>query len=296
MYSNSGLLCETSKSEGVDMIGKRKWYITFLIVILLILGAMYAALPILWMILNSFKPNSEIFAWPPTFISKQFSLEAYIEILKSEDKIRFFINSYIIAIVVVILTLIIGIMAAYAFSRFEFFGKSVINTLIVSVQAVPPITLLIPYLSLIVTLKLYNTYWALILTYMLFTLPYAILMTTGYFNTIPKDLDEAVMIDGGSRFLALWRVLVPTAIPGFVSVGMYTFMQAWNEYLFALALTKTNTMRTVPVGINLLMGQHAYQWNQMMAMSVLGSLPVLVLFLFFQRYFISGMTAGSIKS
>ncbi|MEQ3270215.1 carbohydrate ABC transporter permease [[Clostridium] scindens] len=145
-------------------------------------------------------------------------------------------------------------------------------------------------------IKLYNTYWALILTYLIFTLPYAILMTTGYFNTLPKELDEAVMIDGGSRFKALWKILVPTSVPGLVSVGMYTFMQAWNEYLFALALTKTNNMRTVPVGINLLMGQHAYEWSQMMAMSVLGSLPILVLFLFFQRYFIAGMTAGSVKN
>lgn len=278
------------------MIGKKKWYVKVLIIIALLIGAFYAAFPILWMFLNSFKPNSEIFAWPPTWISERFSFDAYKAIFQSPDQIRFFINSYVIAGTVVVFTLVIGILAAYAFSRFDFPGKSIINTLIVSVQAVPPITLLIPYLSLIVTLKLYNTYWALILTYMLFTLPYAILMTTGYFNTLPKDLDEAVMIDGGSRFKALWRILVPTAIPGLVSVGMYTFMQAWNEYLFALALTKTNNMRTVPVGINLLMGQHAYEWNQMMAMSVLGSLPVLILFLFFQRYFIAGMTAGSVKN
>lgn len=278
------------------MIGKKKWYVKLLIMIALLFGACYAAFPILWMLLSSFKPNAEIFAWPPTWISENFSLKAYAAIFQNPEQVRFFINSYCIAILVVILTLVIGILASYSFSRFDFRGKALINTLIVSVQAVPPITLLIPYLSLIVTLRLYNTYWALILTYLLFTLPYAILMTTGYFNTLPKDLDEAVMIDGGSRWKALWGVLVPTAIPGLVSVGMYTFMQAWNEYLFALALTKTNDMRTVPVGINLLMGQHAYEWNQMMAMSVLGSLPVLILFLFFQRYFIAGMTAGAVKN
>jgi len=118
---------------------------------------------------------------------------------------------------------------------------------------------------------------------------------TGYFNTLPRELDEAVMIDGASHFYALWRILVPIAKPGIVSVGIYTFMQAWNEYLFALTLTKTVEMRTVPIGIQLLMGQHSYEWNEMMAMSILGCLPVLILFLFFQRYFIGGMTAGSIK-
>lgn len=278
------------------MIGKKKVWVKILIVILLAIGAIWAGFPILWMVLNSFKPNAEIFAWPPTWISENFTLDAYKAIFTNPEQIRFFVNSYVIAALVVVLTLGIGILASYAFSRFDFPGKSVINTIIVSVQAVPPITLLIPYLSLIVTMKLYNTYGALILTYLIFTLPYCILMTTGYMNTLPKELDEAVMIDGGSRSTALWRILVLTAIPGLVSVGMYTFMQAWNEYLFALALTKTNDMRTVPVGINLLMGQHSYEWNQMMAMSVLGSLPILILFLFFQRYFIAGMTAGSVKS
>ena len=278
------------------MIGKKKVWVKILIVILLAIGAIWAGFPILWMVLNSFKPNAEIFAWPPTWISENFTLDAYKAIFTNPEQIRFFVNSYVIAALVVVLTLGIGILASYAFSRFDFPGKSVINTIIVSVQAVPPITLLIPYLSLIVTMKLYNTYGALILTYLIFTLPYCILMTTGYMNTLPKELDEAVMIDGGSRSTALWRILVPTALPGLVSVGMYTFMQAWNEYLFALALTKTNDMRTVPVGINLLMGQHSYEWNQMMAMSVLGSLPILILFLFFQRYFIAGMTAGSVKS
>ncbi|TDO94127.1 carbohydrate ABC transporter membrane protein 2 (CUT1 family) [Halanaerobium saccharolyticum] len=277
------------------MYGKKKWYIKILIIIALLLGALFPAFPILWMVLNSFKPNPEIFAWPPTWISKAFSFEPYIEIFQSPEKLRFFFNSYLISFFVVLLTLIISILAAYAFSRFEFPGKGILNAMIISVQAVPPITLLIPYLGLVVTLHLYNTYGALILTYLLFTLPYAILMMTAYMNTLPQELDEAVMIDGGSRLKALWYVLVPTSVPGLVSVGMYTFMRAWNEYLFALTLTKTNDMRTVPVGISLLMGQHAYEWNQMLAMSVMGSLPVLILFLFFQKYFIAGMTAGSVK-
>jgi multiple sugar transport system permease protein len=105
-----------------------------------------------------------------------------------------------------------------------------------------------------------------------------------------------VKVDGGGSWTTLWKILVPISIPGIVSVGIYTFMIAWNEYLFALTLTKTVEMRTVPIGIQLLMGQHSYEWNEMMAMSVLGCIPVLVLFLFFQRYFIGGMTAGSVKN
>ena len=278
------------------MVGRKKVSGKIIVLIILIIGTIWAGFPIFWMIDNSFKPNAEIFAKPPIWFSKSFNFEAYAKIFQNPTEIRFFLNSYLVTACVVVLTLVIGLLAAYSFSRFNFPGKKVINTIIVAVQAVPPITLLIPYLSLIVTIKLYNTLFALILTYLVTTLPYCILMMTGYFNTIPKSLDEAVKIDGGSTWTALWKILVPTAVPGMVSVGMYTFMNAWNEYLFALALTKTNDMRTVPVGINLLMGQHSYEWNQMMAMSVLGSLPVLVLFLIFQKYFIAGMTAGAVKN
>ncbi|MBW7883846.1 MAG: carbohydrate ABC transporter permease [Caldilineaceae bacterium] len=266
-----------------------------LVIVALSVGALYAGFPVLWMISSSFKPNTEIFAYPPRLLAESFSLGAYNSVFTSPDKVRFFINSYLVAGLVTLLTVIVGILGGYSFSRYEYRFKRPLNMIIISVQAVPPITLLIPYFSLIVILQLYNTYPALVLTYMVFTLPYAIIMMTGYFNTLPRELDEAVMMDGGSSFVALWRVLVPISLPGIVSVGIYTFMLAWNEFLFALTLTKTTDMRTVPVGIQLLMGQHSYEWNEMMAMSVLGSLPVLILFLFFQRYFIAGMTAGSVK-
>ena len=277
------------------MVGRNKFSTKIIVSILLVLGAVFAAFPILWMVCSSLKANSAIFAWPPKFIDDTASLDSYFAVLTDPVKVRFFINSYIVAGAVVIVTLFVGILAAYAFSRFDFPGKGIFNSLIISVQAIPPIVLLIPYMGMIVAMGLFNTYWALILTYLVTTLPYCILMMTGYFNTLSKELDEAVMIDGGSRWKALWSVLVPISIPGMVSVGMYTFMQAWNEYLFALALTQTTEMRTVPIGINLLMGQHAYDWSQMMAMSVLGSIPVLILFIFFQKYFIAGMSSGGVK-
>lgn len=277
------------------MVGRNKLSTKIIVSILLVLGAVFAAFPILWMVCSSLKANSAIFAWPPKFIDSTASMNSYMAVLSDPVKIRFFLNSYIVAGAVVVVTLFVGILAAYAFSRFDFPGKGIFNSLIISVQAIPPIVLLIPYMGMIVAMGLFNTYWALILTYLVTTLPYCILMMTGYFNTLSKELDEAVMIDGGSRWKALWSVLVPISIPGMVSVGMYTFMQAWNEYLFALALTQTTEMRTVPIGINLLMGQHAYDWSQMMAMSVLGSIPVLILFIFFQKYFIAGMSSGGVK-
>jgi multiple sugar transport system permease protein len=275
---------------------RRRMTMKVLVIIALLAGAAFAGFPVLWMLSSSFKSNTEIFEYPPRLFTESFSFDAYVAILTDPEKVRFFINSYVVSLSVTALTLVVAILAAYAFSRFEFRFKRPLNMIIVSVQAVPPITLLIPYFGLVVTLGLYNTYPGLILTYMVFTLPYAIIMMTGYFNTLPRELDEAVRVDGAGSMTALWRILVPIAVPGIVSVGVYTFMIAWNEYLFALTLTKTQDMRTVPIGIQLLMGQHSYEWNEMMAMSILGSIPVLVLFLFFQRYFIGGLTSGSVKS
>lgn len=262
----------------------------------LVFGGLFAGLPVLWMLSTSFKANGEVFQNPPRLITKGFSLGAYREILGNGEQLRFFLNSYIVAISVTVLTLLVALLAGYAFSRFRFPFQRTINAVIISVQAVPPITLVIPYFGLVVALGLYNTYPGLILTHMVFTLPYAIIMITAYLNTLPRELDESVKVDGGSSWTALWRILVPISVPGLIAVGVYTFMISWNEYLFALTLTRTDDMRTVPIGIQLLMGQHSYEWNQMMAMSILGSIPVLVLFLLFQRRFIGGLTAGAVKA
>lgn len=262
----------------------------------LVVGAAFAGLPVVWMLSTSFKANGEVFQVPPRLITKSFSFDAYTKILTNGSQMRFFLNSYIVALSVTALTLLVAILAGYGFSRFNFPLKQPINAMIVSVQAVPPITLVIPYFGLVVALGLYNTYPGLILTHMVFTLPYAIIMTTAYFNTLPRELDESVKVDGATGWTALWRILVPISVPGLVAVGVYTFMISWNEYLFALTLTRTDNMRTVPIGIQLLMGQHSYEWNQMMAMSILGSIPVLVLFLLFQRRFIGGLTAGAVKA
>lgn len=267
-----------------------------LVILVSLVGAIYAGFPIFWMLISSFKPNTEIFSYPPKIFSSNDSLSSYLNILTDPAKVRFFLNSYLIGMTVTILTLLVSLLAAYSFSRFEFKGKKVINTIIISIQAIPPITLLIPYFGLIVALRLFNTYAALILTYVVTSLPYAILMMTGYFNTLPRELDEAALIDGASHTYMLWRILIPISLPGIISVSMYTFMQCWNEFLFALTLTKTIEKRTVPIGIQLLMGQHSYDWNEMMAMSILGCLPILVLFLFFQNFFIQGMTSGAVKS
>lgn len=275
---------------------KRSLLLTILVHVGLLIGLLFAGFPILWMLASSLKSNTEIFALPPKLLPQVFTLEAYTAIFTDPVKIRFFINSYLVAGVVALLTLVIATLAAYGFSRYAFKGKGLANIFIISTQTVPPITLLIPFFGMVVSFGIFDTYLALILTYLVFTLPYAILLMTGYLNTLPRDLDEAVMVDGGSSWTALWRVILPVSVPGIVATGVYTFLLAWNEFLFALTLTKSMELRTVPIGIQLLMGQHAFEWNQMMAMSILGSLPLLFIYLLAQRYFLAGMTAGSVKT
>ena len=166
---------------------------------------------------------------------------------------------------------------------------------VIATQMVPTITLLIPFFGVIVWLRLYDTHLGLIVTYLTFGLPYAIIMMNAYLNTIPKDFDEAAIIDGCSPFRVLFSVLLPMATPGLISTAVYTFLLSWNEFLFALALTRSTEMRTVPVGISMLVGEFGLKWDEMMAFSVLGSVPVLLLFMFVQRYVVSGLSAGGVK-
>ena len=266
------------------------------IVVGLLIGLIYALFPVIWMISCAFKSNTEVFTVPQRIIPRKITFEAFTSVFTDATKLRYFLNSYFIAAVTTEITLFVAILTSYALSRYEFKLRKPLNTIIIITQSVPPMTLLIPYFGLVVVLGLFDSYMALILTYLVFTLPYAVIMITGYLNTLPKDLDEAVAIDGGSTWCTLWKVLIPISIPGLVSTSIYTFLQCWNEYLFALCLTKSGEMRTVPIGIQLLMGQITYSWNEMMAMSILGSIPIIILFIFAQNYFIAGLSAGAIKS
>ena len=263
--------------------------------VLLSLASCIVAFPVLWMLAISFRSNLETFSLPPRLLPETFITEAYINILTNPTYLRFFLNSYLIGIMVTIFSVALGALAGYGFSRFDFRGHRIMGMFIVVTQMIPPITLLIPYFAMIVALRLYDNYAGLIVTYTSFTLPYSVLMLTGYFQTISRELDEAAIIDGCSHFRALWNVVLPVALPGIVSTAIYTFLLSWNEFLFALALTRSTSMRTVPVGIALLMGEISFKWNEMMSFSVLGSIPVLILFLLVQRYFLSGLTAGSVK-
>jgi len=262
----------------------------------LLVGAVFAGGPVVWMLSSAFKSNADIFAYPPRLISQSFSASAFVAVLDDPQDVRFFVNSYVVGLCVTALTLLVAVVAAFALSRYRFLLREPLKVLIIGVQAIPPITLIIPLFGVVIALHLYNSYEGLIFIYLVFTLPYSVIMMTAYFNSIPRELDEAARIDGAGSMRTLFRVVLPLARPGLVAVGFYAFMISWNEFLFALTLTQTDNMRTVPVGLTLLMGQYNYEWNEIMAMSVLGCLPVIVLFLIFQRHFVSGLSSGAVKT
>ncbi len=274
---------------------KGVWRKTRLYVALLV-GAIFAGGPVVWMLSSAFKSNADIFEYPPKLVDNSFSGSAFDAVFDNPKESRFFVNSYAVGLSVTALTILVAIVAAFALSRYKFALREPLKVMIIAVQAIPPITLVIPLFGVVIALHLYNSYEGLILTYLVFTLPYSVVMMTAYFNSIPRELDEAARFDGAGSMRTLWRVILPLARPGLVAVGFYAFMISWNEFLFALTLTQTDNMRTVPVGLTLLMGQYNYQWNQIMAMSGLGCLPVVVLFLIFQRHFVSGLSSGAVKT
>lgn len=254
----------------------------------------FPVLPVLWLLWASLKTNAEIFAFPPDLFAG-FSMSAYAAVLSDPVSMRYLLNSYIVALTVTAATLLVASITGYALSRFDFALGRILDVTIVGVQAIPPITLLIPFFGLMVAINLVDSLLALIVTYIVFTLPYAVIMMHSYFNSISKELDESARIDGAGPVRVLVSILMPIALPRYMTVGIYTFMIAWNEYLFALTLTSSDEVRTIPVGILLLMGQNSFHWNEIMALSLVSSLPALVMFLFFQRYFIGGLSSGAVK-
>nr|WP_082708839.1 carbohydrate ABC transporter permease [Marinobacterium profundum] len=261
----------------------------------LIISSAVVGFPVYWMISVSLRPNHETFALPPKLIPDNISFDAYFKVFRDDAFITYFVNSYMLGIIVTILSVILGTLVAYSFTRYRFFGDGIAKTFVITTQMVPAITLLIPYFGVIVLLGLYDTTAGLILTYLSFSLPYCIVMMTGYLKTIPKDFDEAAIIDGCSRIKVLYKIIMPLALPGMASTAIYTFLLSWNEFLFALALTRSEDMRTLPVGISMFIGEHSLKWDEMMALSALGSIPVIIMFIVLQRYFVSGLSTGGVK-
>ncbi len=261
----------------------------------LIFTAFIFLAPLIWTAITSFKTITETYEWPPTWLPRNFTFDAYINVWKYKDFSTIFKNSVIVSVSSTIICAILASFAAYGFSRFRFKGNKFMMFLFLFTQMVPAILLLLPYFIVMTKLKLVNTYTSLILAYISFSLPFCTWMLKSFIDSIPKDLDEAAMIDGANRTQALVLVVFPLALPGIAATVLFGFLVAWNHYLFAMGLTTSPNMYTLPVGIASLVGEYRVYWNELMAGAIIASMPALLLYVFLQKWFVQGLTAGAVK-
>ncbi|HEY0247554.1 MAG TPA: carbohydrate ABC transporter permease [Gryllotalpicola sp.] len=259
----------------------------------------FVVVPLYVMITSSVKPLGEVqnaFSWIP----KHLTIQPYIDIWSTVPLAQYFLNSLIVCVIATIVSLVIAIFASYAVSRWRFRGRSVFTTTVLTTQMLPGVLFLLPLFLIFrnVTaatgIPLVNSKLGLIVTYLTFVLPFAIWMLAGYFDGIPRELDEAAKVDGTGAMGALWYVVLPAARPGIVAVAIYSFMTAWGEVLFASVLT-SGTGSTLAIGLQQYSTETNVYWNQIMAASLVVSLPVVIMFLLLQRNFVAGLTAGAVK-
>ncbi len=251
--------------------------------------------PFIWMVSTSLKPFQETITIPPSIIPPEFHWQSYIEVLTEGNLLIYFYNSVIVSVATTFIAISIAILAGLGFSRFEFPLKNKIMIMFLVSQLFPLVLLATPYYTIMRNLGLLDTRLSLIITYISFVLPFSVWMMTNYFNTIPSEMEEAAMVDGCSKIGALFRVTLPISGPGIVAVAINAYILAWNEFTFAMTFIDSVNLRTLPVGLRAFMGEHRVMWNNLMAGAVIASVPVIILFIFLQKYLIAGLTAGGVK-
>lgn len=258
---------------------------------------LFIFLPIYWMVVTSIKPNEAAFQIPPELFPSEPSLMSYINQLQDRTGfLTYFVNTLIVSLATTLLSIVVAVFAGYAFSRFQFPGKGPLFIVILASQMFPLTLIVVGIYVLFNQLNLLDTYLGLILAFTSFSLPFAIWMMEGFFNTIPRDLEEAAMVDGSGRFGTLFKVILPLTRPGIIAVGVYSFLNSWNNLLFALSLTSSQDMRMIAPGFLLTyVGEFQYFWADAMAGSVIVTLPMIVIFIMLQRHLVQGMTAGAVK-
>lgn len=267
---------------------------------MLALVLLFALFPIWMMLITSFKERSQLLQPGVLLVPPTLHIENYINMWNHFPLVEYFVNSFVISSATTLICLFIASLAAYAFSRYEFPGKDAFGLAILSTQMIPGVLILIPMFMLFVTIQsntivqMTDTYHGIIFVYSTFTIPFAIWMLRGYFDTIPEALEEAARIDGCTRTQALFRIVLPLALPGIAATGMFVFIIAFNEVLFASQLASEN-VTPFAIGIQEFQGNTQTYWTQMMAAATVATLPLLLVFALFQRQIVSGLTAGSVK-
>jgi ABC-type glycerol-3-phosphate transport system permease component len=253
------------------------------------------AFPFFWMVSTSFKPLREIFVSPPNFLPKNFTLANFVQLFEQTRFLIYFRNSVFVSTLTVIFTMAIATAGAYSLTRFRFYGREKIASLILFTYMFAPIMIIIPFYVLIKRIGIANTHLALILAYTAFCLPFSLWLLRAFFQSIPLVLEEAALVDGATRFRAVFHVILPLALPGIIATAIFTFILAWNDYIFVRILITSDNLKTLSVGIADLYNATVIDWGMIMSGGMLITIPVLVFFIFIQRYLIAGWGAGAVK-
>lgn len=287
---------DTSATRALPSIRRENTLTRALAYTLLAIGSIAVLVPVLWMLSTSLKNDTELLSTPPVWIPSQPTFDAFVRVWTDYPFLTYFGNSLLVVSVSTVVSVVFSSFAGYGMARFEFRGRGSFLTFLLMSQMFPSIMLLIPYYRIIQTAGLIDTHMALIVTYVSFQIPLCSWMMYGYFQGIPKELDEAASIDGLGRFRTFAQIVFPLALPGAVATAIYAFISGWNEYMFALVLTQSEDMKTLAVGIGQMAGQYRIQWSELMAASLYALIPVAIFFLFLQRHLVSGLAAGAVKS
>jgi multiple sugar transport system permease protein len=274
---------------------KRKWIKNIILYTLAIFGAVMMIFPFLWMVSNAFKADVFVIEYPPKLIPEDPSLKNFIEAWTSNYFQLYFRNSAFVAILSTIGTVLFSAMTAYAFARFEFKGKEVMFTVMMLVLMVPDIISIIPRFYVAKTLGLRNSLWGLIVFYIAGSVPLNTFMLRGFFESQPRELEDAMTIDGAGPFGIFFRLAMPLAAPALATVTIFSFLGNWDEYVWALTAIDDPLKRTLPVAIYSFQGQHGTEWGLVFAAMIIALIPVVTVFLLMQKHFTGGLTTGAFK-
>ncbi len=251
--------------------------------------------PVIWGISTSFKSDTQIFQLPPHLFPRPGTLENYVKVLTDSSMVRYFLNSTVVAFGSVVISLVIGVLAAYGFSRYRFPGAKTLLATILFTRVLPRVTVIVPFFIILRNLGLINTYPGLILIYLVVVMPVSVWLLKGFFDKLPYEIEEAAVVDGCSPLRLLTSIILPLSGPAVAAVGMYTFILAWNEFLFALLVTTTKATRTISVGLAFFIDDAGVHWGQLMAASILMSIPAVVIFTLSQGLLVKGLSEGAVK-
>lgn len=263
--------------------------VTWVIVILMVF-------PLIWMLLTSIKPQSELFVFPIKLLPEHVTFEHYERLLEDTPFLSYFWNSVVLSVATTVVVMGVATLGGYSLARFKYRGRETIAIAVLCTYLMPSVVLIIPLYLMMVKLGLENTLTSLVISYTTFALPYALWLLRSFMAGIPEDLEAAALVDGASRLGAFMDVILPQALPGIISTALFTFILAWNEYLYALVMVNTDETRPLTTGVmNMLVSSFNIEWSLLMAASVMMSVPLLFFFAFLQRYLTSGFGAGGVK-